>query len=76
VHNDNYHLDHHLDPRTPFYLLPKAHVIRLADKNYAAVDYDTGGLFTPAQNGAPSALSRILQARVTPTSSSSKLIER
>jgi fatty acid desaturase len=61
VHNDNYHLDHHLDPRTPFWHLPLAHAIRMRDKKYAALDRDTGGLFTKSRSGAPSALSRILE---------------
>lgn len=60
VHNDNHHLDHHLDPRTPFWHLPSAHAIRMRDKKYAALDYATGGLFTRGHFGAPSALRQIL----------------
>ena len=63
IHNDNHHLDHHLDTRTPFWLLPKAREARMRDRNYAAIDADTGGLFTKGPNGAPSAVSRILAAR-------------
>lgn len=60
IHNDNYHLEHHLDPRTPFYHLPKARLIRLRDPNYAAVDQAFGGLFTRGPQGQPSAISAIV----------------
>jgi fatty acid desaturase len=62
IHCDDYHLDHHLNPRTPFWKLPEARKIRLADPNYAAVDAKTGGLFTKGPQGQPSALSQIVRA--------------
>ena len=54
INNDDYHLDHHLDPTTPFWLLPKAHEIRLRDDIYAAHCRETGGLFQSGRDGAPS----------------------
>jgi fatty acid desaturase len=60
IHNDHYHLDHHLNPAVPFWHLPKSNQIRLRDRNYAAVDARTGGLFTRGPNGAASAMSQIL----------------
>lgn len=61
IHNDHFHLDHHLDPRTPFWNLPKAHRVRLADPNYARLDAMTGGLVTKGPQGAPSAISSIVK---------------
>lgn len=60
IHNDHYHLDHHLDPRTPFWNLPQAHQARLCDPNYAALDAATGGLWTKGPKGQPSAIQAIV----------------
>jgi fatty acid desaturase len=57
INNDGYHLDHHLDPTTPFWLLPRAHQIRLKDPVYAAHCAETGGLFQTGPDGAPSIIS-------------------
>lgn len=62
IHNDNYHLEHHLDPRTPFWNLAKARRARLADPGYALVDAQFGGLFTQGPQGQPSAISAIVTA--------------
>jgi len=35
IHNEGYHLDHHLSPGIPFWNLPKAHKIRMKDAFYA-----------------------------------------
>lgn len=59
INNDNYHLDHHLDPTTPFWRLPEAHVIRMRDRVYAAHCAQTGGLFQRGRDGAPSILGLI-----------------
>lgn len=61
IHNDHFHLDHHLDPRTPFWNLPKAHRARLREPNYAALDARTGGLWHGGPDGVPSAMSTILR---------------
>lgn len=60
INNDHHHLDHHLDPRTPFWLLPKAHEIRMADPDYARHCAETGGLFQKGPAGEPSIMSLIL----------------
>ncbi|MBY2941820.1 fatty acid desaturase family protein [Rhizobium leguminosarum] len=56
INNDNYHLDHHLDPTTPFWRLPEAHAIRMRDLEYAAHCSETGGIFQSGPNGEPSIL--------------------
>jgi fatty acid desaturase len=61
IHNDNYHLEHHLDSRTPFWNLHKAREMRLRDPNYAALDAMTGGLFTKGPEGQPSAITTIVR---------------
>jgi fatty acid desaturase len=65
IHNDHHHLDHHLNPSTPFWKLPDARIIRLQDPVYAAVDERTGGLFTRGYAGAPSALRQLLKLNHT-----------
>jgi fatty acid desaturase len=60
IHNDHHHLDHHLDPRTPFYKLHKARPVRLRDENYAALDAMTGGLWTKGPDGQRSAIATIV----------------
>lgn len=62
MHNENYHLDHHLNPATPFWNLPKAHKIRLRDANYVKANESTGGIFLSA-NHAPSVLQSILRSK-------------
>jgi fatty acid desaturase len=34
IHNEGFHLDHHLSPGIPFWNLPRVHAIRLADPAY------------------------------------------
>jgi fatty acid desaturase len=41
IHNEGYHLDHHLSPMIPYWNLPKAHEIRLLDPVYARTIEDT-----------------------------------
>lgn len=41
IHNEGFHLDHHLSPRIPFWNLPAAHQLRLADPAFAAVIAET-----------------------------------
>lgn len=36
IHNEGYHLDHHLSPGIPFWNLPRAHRVRMRDPRYAA----------------------------------------
>jgi fatty acid desaturase len=60
IHGDNFHLEHHLDPRTPFWNLARARQARLVDPSYAEVDRAFGGLFTRGPQGQPSAISAII----------------
>lgn len=53
MHNESYHLVHHLNAKIPFWNVLKAHQIYLQDPNYAQFDSKTGGLFLSANN-APS----------------------
>jgi fatty acid desaturase len=62
IHNDNFHLEHHLDPRTPFWNLGRTREIRLRDAAYAAVDRSLGGLFTRGPEGQASAISAIVSS--------------
>lgn len=66
IHNDHFHLEHHLDPRTPFYRLPQAREVRLGDPRYAEVDAAFGGLFHPGPQGQPSAISAIVTTMTRP----------
>lgn len=61
INNDHHHLDHHLDPSTPFWLLPRAHAIRMRDRVYAEHCARSGGLFQAGPAGEPSILSLILE---------------
>lgn len=45
MHNENYHLIHHLYPTIPFWNLPKAHAVLMRDENYARQDRESGGIF-------------------------------
>lgn len=45
MHNENYHLVHHLKPGIPFWNLKKAHKILLKDENYKLSNKAMGGIF-------------------------------
>lgn len=62
MHNESYHLVHHLNPKIPFWNVAKAHKIYLQDENYAQCNRQTGGLFLSA-NSAPTILKNAI-ARV------------
>jgi fatty acid desaturase len=64
IHNDHYHLEHHLDPRTPFYKLAQARKIRMRDPKYAAVDAEFGGLWHRGPQQQPSAITAIVRYMV------------
>jgi fatty acid desaturase len=53
MHNENYHLIHHLFPSIPFWNIPKAHEILMQDPNYAQHHRQGGGIFW-SNNDAPS----------------------
>ncbi|HJT93066.1 MAG TPA: fatty acid desaturase, partial [Mycobacterium sp.] len=61
MHAENYHLDHHLDPRTPFWNMRHANAIRRhCDRQYRQWDNQAGGLFQKGKNGQPGAIRRII----------------
>jgi fatty acid desaturase len=45
MHNENYHLVHHLKPGIPFWNLKKAHAVLLKDHNYMTINNSMGGVF-------------------------------
>ncbi len=49
MHNENYHLVHHLKPRVPFWRLKQAHVILMEDPQYARLHQKTGGVFAKSK---------------------------
>ncbi|RUV41266.1 dihydrorhizobitoxine desaturase [Mesorhizobium sp. M1A.T.Ca.IN.004.03.1.1] len=61
INNDHYHLDHHLDARTPCWLLRKAHLARLKDPIYRSHCEETGGLFQRGADGSSSIVQLLLQ---------------
>lgn len=61
MHGENYHLDHHLDPRTPFWNVRHANRIRAEhDPVYKEWDDQAGGLFHRGPQGQPAAIWRIV----------------
>lgn len=45
IHNENYHLTHHLRPGIPFWNMKKSHEIMMEDGNYRKVNEEFGGIF-------------------------------
>lgn len=66
MHNESYHLVHHLNPAIPFWNVPKAHHIYLQDKNYAQFDRQAGGIFISANN-APSLIQSAIATLRSPS---------
>ncbi|MGW0854321.1 fatty acid desaturase [Streptomyces sp. NPDC002690] len=60
MHRENFHLDHHLDTRTPYWNIRKAHQLRMLDEEYARWDAQAGGLFTKGPQGQDSAMRQIV----------------
>ncbi|KWV15834.1 fatty acid desaturase family protein [Xanthomonas translucens] len=60
VNYDEYHLEHHLSPGVPFWLLKKAQKIRMRDPIYANIGKSWGGLFSRGPQGQPSVISQLL----------------
>ncbi|MGY4498174.1 fatty acid desaturase [Bradyrhizobium sp. GM24.11] len=56
---DEYHLEHHLSPGIPFWLLRKAQKIRMQDPHYASVAATWGGLFVKGPQGQPSVIAQL-----------------
>ena len=45
IHNENYHLIHHLRPDIPFWNMVKTHKVMLQDKKYETINQNFGGIF-------------------------------
>lgn len=54
IHNENYHLTHHLAAYVPFWKMPEAHRAMLADDQYRSVQTRELGWFIPILRGVPS----------------------
>lgn len=61
VNLDEYHLEHHLSPGIPFWLLGKAQEIRVQDPEYAKVAETWGGLFVAGPKGQKSVVRQLLE---------------
>lgn len=60
VNLDEYHLEHHLSPGIPFWLLRRAQTIRMRDPDYAKIADSWGGLFVRGPKGQPSVIKQLL----------------
>ncbi|MBD2510739.1 fatty acid desaturase family protein [Nostoc muscorum FACHB-395] len=60
MHNENFHLIHHLMPCIPFWNLPLAHKVLLADANYSKHNSLTGGIFFSSKD-TPSIVSSFIE---------------
>ncbi len=70
MHNESYHLVHHLNPTIPFWNVPKAHQIYLQDQNYAEFDRQTGGILI-SENNAPNVIQMVIATFRTQSATSS-----
>ena len=61
IHNEDWHLVHHLHPGIPFWKLREAHEIFLQDPTYKEANQHSGGLFTSGPEGEPSIISLLKQ---------------
>ncbi|WP_189524990.1 guanitoxin biosynthesis L-arginine gamma (S) hydroxylase [Nostoc sp. 'Peltigera membranacea cyanobiont' 232] len=62
MHNESYHLVHHLNPALPFWNQVKAHQVYLQDYNYTQQDTCSGGIFI-SSNGQPSFVMSLLNLK-------------
>jgi fatty acid desaturase len=46
IHNENFHLVHHINPAIPFWNLDKAHLVYLKDSEYNLCNGNAGGIFS------------------------------
>ena len=61
VNLDEYHLEHHLSPGVPFWLLAKAQKIRMQDPEYVKVAETWGGLFVAGPQGQKSVIRHLYE---------------
>lgn len=60
VNLDEYHLEHHLSPGVPFWLLRRAQAIRLRDPGYRRIGASWGGLFARGPTGQRSVIGQLM----------------
>jgi len=65
IHDENWHLEHHLNPAIPHWNLAKSREIRLADPKYAELDKEFGGIFLPGPKGGKSAVAKMIEYHST-----------
>ena len=53
MHNENYHLAHHLWPIVPFWNIKKLHHVLIRDTKYAKLNNQFGGIFLSSNRAAP-----------------------
>ncbi len=46
MHNESFHLTHHLRPDIPYWNIKKAHKVMLLDQGYYKANSQMGGIFT------------------------------
>lgn len=63
MHNENFHLVHHLRPEIPFWNMAKAHRVMLADAQYARANAGFGGIFFSG-NGQPALIPALLSGAI------------
>ena len=64
MHNESFHLVHHLFPSVPFWHVHKVHALLLQDQNYASHDSKQGGIFWSV-SGRTSVLRQCLTCSAT-----------
>jgi fatty acid desaturase len=64
MHNEGYHLDHHLSPKVPFWNLPAAHRARLRDSEYAQAIAETAPEGKPVLWQFKDMVARVEEGRV------------
>ena len=53
MHNENYHLVHHLRPTIPFWNMVKAHKVMMHDEKYSKLNQGFGGIFLSSNTVKP-----------------------
>lgn len=65
IHNENYHLTHHLRPKIPFWNLKKAHDILMQDPMYSKVNNNFGGIFLSSKKDRIALIPGLISGRIT-----------
>lgn len=60
MHNESYHLAHHLRPRVPFWRMSELHQVLMRDEAYRQWDSECGGIFF-SNNRAPAVVPLLLR---------------